>query len=59
MGLAEEEFLALTADEQQQAIEKTKRIFEKTGAHYTIETMKDLPILINKINEVLANDMNE
>ncbi len=59
MGLSEEEFLALTAEEQQQAIETTKRIFEMTGAHYTIETMKDLPILINTINEELANETND
>lgn len=50
MGLSEEEFQALTSEEQQQVIAKTKRIFEETGAHYTIETMAELPKLIETIN---------
>ena len=56
MGLSEEEFQALTEEERQQVIEKTKRIFETTGAHYTIETMEELPSLINKINDRLASE---
>lgn len=50
MGLSEEEFQALTSEEQQQVIAETRRIFEETGAHYTIETMADLPKLIETIN---------
>lgn len=50
MGLSEEEFQALTSEERQQVIAKTKRIFEETGAHYTIETMAELPKLIETIN---------
>ncbi|WP_155592142.1 phosphonoacetaldehyde hydrolase [Lysinibacillus cavernae] len=51
MGLSEEEFHVLSPEEQQQVIAKTKRIFEETGAHYTIETMAELPALIETINE--------
>ncbi|MGG2075243.1 phosphonoacetaldehyde hydrolase [Lysinibacillus irui] len=50
MGLSEEEFQALTSEEQQQVIAETRRIFEETGAHYTIETMAELPKLIETIN---------
>ncbi len=50
MGLSEEEFHALTSEEQHQVIEKTKRIFEETSAHYTIETMQELSALIDVIN---------
>jgi len=53
MGLSEEEFTSLTVEEQQFEIQKAKRIFEEIGAHYTIETMKELPALIETINNGL------
>jgi len=53
MGLSEEEFTSLSAEEQQFEIQKAKRIFEEIGAHYTIETMKELPALIETINNGL------
>jgi len=53
MGFSEEEYMALSEEEQQFAIEKTARIFKETGAHYTIRTMKELPELLEKINERL------
>jgi len=53
MGLSEEEFISLSAEEQQFEIQKAKRIFEEIGAHYTIETMKELPALIETINNGL------
>ncbi len=57
MGLSEQEFMALSNEEQQRVIEKTKHIFEKTGAHYTIQTMQELPALIEKINERLEKGL--
>jgi len=56
MGLSEEEFNALSSEEQQQIIEKTKCVFEESGAHYTIETMEELPALIETINARLNMD---
>ncbi|MFJ8102305.1 hypothetical protein [Lysinibacillus sp. NPDC096212] len=53
MGLSEEEFMALSEEEQQIAIEKTARIIKEIGAHYTIRTMEELPALLEKINERL------
>lgn len=49
MGLSQGEFYALSAGEQQQIIEKTKRIFEEASAHYTIETMQELPALMDRM----------
>ena len=56
MGLSEEEFNSLSVEEQQIEIEKAKRIFEEIGAHYTIETMKELPTLIETINDRLKHE---
>ncbi|AVK82984.1 phosphonoacetaldehyde hydrolase [Lysinibacillus sp. B2A1] len=56
MGLSEEEFNSLSLEEQQIEIEKAKRIFEEIGAHYTIETMKELPALIKIINDRLKRE---
>lgn len=56
MGLSEEEFNLLSVEEQQIEIEKAKRIFEEIGAHYTIETMKELPTLIETINDRLKHE---
>ncbi|MGE7112990.1 phosphonoacetaldehyde hydrolase [Lysinibacillus sp. NPDC047702] len=56
MGLSEEEFNSLSVEEQQIKIEKTKCIFEEIGAHYTIETMKELPALIEAINDRLIHE---
>lgn len=55
-GLSEQEFMALSDEEQQSVMAKTKRIFEETGAHYTIQTMKALPTLIEQINERLTKE---
>ncbi len=56
MGLSVQEFMALSDEEQQSVMAKTKRIFEETGAHYTIQTMKALPTLIEQINERLTKE---
>ena len=56
MGLTENEFKALTEEEQQRAIEKTRQIFEQTGAQYTIQTMAELPTLLETINARLENE---
>lgn len=49
MGVSEEEFQQLSAEQQQQLIEKTRVKFESYGAHYTIETMQNLPQIIEEI----------
>lgn len=50
MGLSEAEYNALSAEEQQVAIEETRKKFEAAGAHYTIETMQQLPGLIEALS---------
>ena len=57
MGLTEDEFKALSEEQQQRAIEKTKRIFEETGAQYTIQTMAELPALLETINKRLEQEL--
>lgn len=54
MGVSEKEYQQLTIDQQQQLIEITRRKFESYGAHYTIETMQELPQIIGKIQENLG-----
>ncbi|MEG0578206.1 MAG: phosphonoacetaldehyde hydrolase, partial [Bacilli bacterium] len=49
MGVSEEEYQQLTIEQQQQLIEKTRLKFEAYGAHYTIETMQQLPEIIGEI----------
>ncbi|MEK4701725.1 phosphonoacetaldehyde hydrolase [Solibacillus sp. FSL R7-0668] len=55
MGVSEEEFQQLTVEQQQQLIEKTRVKFESYGAHFTIETMQQLP----KIIEVIEAGLQE
>lgn len=55
MGLSLEEFSALSAGEQEAAIARTEKSFVASGADFTIRTMSDLPGLIDRINERIAN----
>jgi phosphonoacetaldehyde hydrolase len=50
MGLTREEYFDLGKEERKEVYRKTEKRFYKTGAHYVIETMKDLPDLIEKID---------
>lgn len=50
MGLSEEEYSVLSEVERKTMVEKTRARFEKAGAHYTIETMADLVMLIDKLS---------
>lgn len=51
MGLTLEEFEGLSSTEKQQVRSRVKRVFEENGADFTIESMNELPTLIEKINE--------
>lgn len=51
MGLSEEDYEALTEEERVSHINKTREKFEVAGAHYTIETMAELPMLLQQIQE--------
>ena len=53
MGLSEDEYNKLSQTEKDNLIEKTKAGFMEAGAHFTINTIKELPELIEKINEVI------
>lgn len=57
MGLSEREFMALSEAAKQSIIARTKRVFEETGAHYTIQTMAELPVLLETINERLEQEL--
>jgi phosphonoacetaldehyde hydrolase len=56
MGLSQNEFNALSSDNKKIAINQTRQAFLDNGADFTIETMKDLPLLIDKINGILSKD---
>lgn len=54
MGLTEAEFNGLSASEKEAIITQTERTFIATGADFTILTLEELPQLITKINELIA-----
>ncbi|RLL43824.1 phosphonoacetaldehyde hydrolase [Oceanobacillus piezotolerans] len=54
MGLSSEEFDALSKEEQEAIIETTAQTFLQNGADFTINTMGELPQLIEKINILIA-----
>ena len=50
MGLRLEEYNALTQPERETIIAKTARTFKQNGADFTIQTIRELPELIETIN---------
>lgn len=54
MGLSQAEFESLSTVEQEHAITDTEQAFFSYGADFTIRTMKDLPDLLVKINQLIA-----
>lgn len=54
MGLSSEEFANLSEAEKQAAIDKTAQSFMENGADFTIQTMRELPQLIDQINRLIA-----
>lgn len=54
MGLSQSEFEGLSAAEQERVITDTEQIFLSYGADFTIRTMKDLPDLIAKIDQLIG-----
>lgn len=53
MGLDEKTYTNLPENEKQDVLNRTHEIFEQAGADFTIETMGELPQLIEKINKLL------
>jgi phosphonoacetaldehyde hydrolase len=54
MGLSLDEFNALSESDQEAAISKTNHSFKQSGADFTIQSMSELPQLIEKINHLLS-----
>ncbi|MED5020399.1 phosphonoacetaldehyde hydrolase [Paenibacillus chibensis] len=54
MGLTEAEYQELSESEKEAAITKTRQTFMQHGADFTIQTMSELPQLIERINGMLA-----
>lgn len=54
MGLTEAEYQELSEPEKEAAISKTRQTFMQHGADFTIQTMSELPQLIERINGMLA-----
>ena len=53
-GLSLDELSALSAEEREARLAKTRAAFEKAGSHYTITSLEELPRVIDQINERLA-----
>ena len=54
MALSYEEFTSLSEKDKSDIIQTTRDSFLKAGADFTIETMKELPALIEHINGLIA-----
>ncbi|MGH4125809.1 MAG: phosphonoacetaldehyde hydrolase [Clostridium sp.] len=54
MGLNYEEFISLSDNDKNEIIKSTKESFLEVGADFTISSMKELPLLIRKINDLIA-----
>lgn len=54
MGLSLEEFSSLTESEKEAIISKTEQSFRQNGADFTIKSMNELPMLIEKINDLIV-----
>ena len=53
LGLHEEEVLAMSTEELEEKCKKVKERFLEAGAHFVINTMEELPDLVEKINGLL------
>lgn len=56
MGLSLDEYHALSEVEQAEVITKTQEIFLRNGADFTINSMSELPLLIEKIDLLISED---
>ena len=54
MGLSLEEYKAMPETERQEAVDKARAAFILAGADFIIETIAELPQLIERINELVA-----
>lgn len=54
MGLSSEEYYGLAQIDKEAIIAKTAQTFKENGADFTIETMGELPQLIEAINDLIA-----
>ena len=54
MGLTEEETAALKTEEYLLRLTKARESLVKAGAHFVIDTIEELPEVIDRINEYLA-----
>merc|ERR1712079_836101 len=54
VGLTEEDMDKMDPTELEAKVEKARKILKDCGAHFIIDTIKDLPQVIDKINERMA-----
>ena len=54
VALNEEEIANLSADDYERRLEKSYGILANAGAHYVVDTINDLPPVIEDINRRLA-----
>merc|ERR1712165_259362 len=54
VGLTEQEMDKMDPKELEAKVDKARKILKDSGAHFIIDTIKDLPPVIDKINERMA-----
>lgn len=58
MGLSAEELRALTPEQYKHQLSAARESLSRAGAHYVIDTMEELPAVIEKIEDKLASGSN-
>lgn len=56
LGLSEADYNALDGGVQRQRVAEAQEVFTQAGAHYVIESLKDLDDIIDKIEQRLAKE---
>jgi phosphonoacetaldehyde hydrolase len=54
MGLSSDEYHALSKEDQEKVISQTEESFIQHGADFTIKSMSELPLLIERINHLIS-----
>ena len=55
MGLSQSELAVLTEEERRNTIEKVRNEFLNAGADFVMETLEELPPLIEQINQLIED----
>ncbi len=59
MGVSEQEFHQMDADQSKRRLSAARETLQRTGAHFVIDSIAELPAVIRKIDRILENRVHE